>query len=81
MFSQCVRIRLGRIRGPHQRAGVCPQREKIGPEFIVQLPGNFLAFGILQGDRGFSQPPLLLHGIPQGRCKMVQLGADRRQFG
>ena len=81
MFSQGSGIRLGRLRGPHQRTGMRAQREQIGPEFIVQLAGDLLALGILQRDGALGELALFLDGLAQRRRQMVQLAADRGQFG
>ena len=81
VLSQRIRVWLRHLRKPRQRARMRAKCKKIGPELVMKLARNLLAFQILQRNRTLGETPLILHGVTQGRRQMVQPGTNRSQFG
>ena len=79
-LRNAFRVRLVRIRQPHQRADMRAQREQIRPELIMQFARDLLALDVLQRDGALGEPPLLLDRLAQRRGEMIEPGADRGEL-
>ena len=57
------------------------QRKQIRPELVMQFARDLLALDVLQRHHPLGQTPLVVHRVSQRRREMVQLVADRGEFG
>ena len=80
MLSQALCTWLRRIRDPHQRTRVRPQREQIRSELVMQFASDFLPLGILRRYGVLGEPTSLFDGLFQRCGEMVELAANRREF-
>ncbi len=81
VLAQHVGLRRLAVRHSHQRGHMGSQREQIGPELVVQFPRDFLALRVLERDHPLRQMGLFRDRIAEGSGEMVQLAADRGEFG